>query len=168
MIKFWYGTTATLDIRWKSQVALPFVYHSHARHPLKLCWLPPLQERDVWRGYWNQMLMWEVGGGWGVRFGAQEHQPCPNPKACNRCLLPTTSQQSRDASSHLNSISYVNIGIGQNHIYKVYIRYFWQGNHQLSGQIRCMYIRLWPTPSQYVTRLGRGIWKGWNQHHFCS
>jgi len=28
---------------------------------------------------------------------------------------------------------------GQNHIYTVYIRYFWQGNHQIYGHIRCIY-----------------------------
>jgi hypothetical protein len=29
--------------------------------------------------------------------------------------------------------------VGQNHIYTVYIRYFWQGNHQMYGRIRCIY-----------------------------
>jgi len=29
--------------------------------------------------------------------------------------------------------------VGQNHIYTVYIRYFWQGNHQMYGYIRCIY-----------------------------
>ena len=29
--------------------------------------------------------------------------------------------------------------VGQNHINKVYIWSFWQGNHQIYGQIRCMY-----------------------------
>ena len=28
---------------------------------------------------------------------------------------------------------------GQNHIYTVYIRYIWQGNHQIYGHIRCIY-----------------------------
>jgi hypothetical protein len=28
---------------------------------------------------------------------------------------------------------------GQDHIYTVYIRYSWQGNHQIYGYIRCMY-----------------------------
>ena len=31
--------------------------------------------------------------------------------------------------------------VGQNHIHTVYIRYFWQGNHQIYGA----YIRFWPT-----------------------
>jgi hypothetical protein len=26
--------------------------------------------------------------------------------------------------------------VGQNHMYTVYIRYFWQGNHQIYGHIR--------------------------------
>jgi hypothetical protein len=30
---------------------------------------------------------------------------------------------------------------GQNHIYTVYIQYFWLGNHQIYG----VYIRFWPT-----------------------
>jgi len=29
--------------------------------------------------------------------------------------------------------------VGQNHIYTVFIRYFWQGNHQIHGHIRCIY-----------------------------
>jgi hypothetical protein len=29
--------------------------------------------------------------------------------------------------------------VGQNHIYTVYIRYFWQGYHQIYGHIRCIY-----------------------------
>jgi len=28
---------------------------------------------------------------------------------------------------------------GQNYIYTVCIRYFWQGNHQIYGHIRCIY-----------------------------
>ena len=33
--------------------------------------------------------------------------------------------------------------VGQNHIYTVYIRYFWHGNHQIYGLIRHIYIRCW-------------------------
>jgi hypothetical protein len=29
--------------------------------------------------------------------------------------------------------------VGQNHIYTVYIRWFWQENHQIYGHIRCIY-----------------------------
>jgi len=29
--------------------------------------------------------------------------------------------------------------VGQNHIYTVHIRYFWQGNYQIYGHIRCTY-----------------------------
>jgi len=29
--------------------------------------------------------------------------------------------------------------VGQNHIYTVCIRYFWQGNHHIYGHIRCIY-----------------------------
>jgi hypothetical protein len=36
------------------------------------------------------------------------------------------------AAAHLNRV-------GQNHTYTVYVRYFWQGNHQIYGHIRCTY-----------------------------
>ena len=41
-------------------------------------------------------------------------------------------------------------GPGQRYIYiglarTIYTRYFWQGNHQKYGHIRCIYIRFWPT-----------------------
>jgi len=29
--------------------------------------------------------------------------------------------------------------VGQNHICTVFIRYFWQGNHQIYDHIRCIY-----------------------------
>jgi hypothetical protein len=29
--------------------------------------------------------------------------------------------------------------IGNRHKYTVYVRYFWQGNHQIYGHIRCIY-----------------------------
>ena len=29
--------------------------------------------------------------------------------------------------------------VGQNHTYTVYIRYFWLGDHQMYGHIRCLY-----------------------------
>jgi len=29
--------------------------------------------------------------------------------------------------------------VGQNHVYMVYIQYFWPGNHQIYGQVRCIY-----------------------------
>jgi len=35
--------------------------------------------------------------------------------------------------------------VGQNHIYTVYIRYFWLGNHQIYGVYIYVYIRFWPT-----------------------
>ena len=38
--------------------------------------------------------------------------------------------------------------VGQNHIYTVHIRYFWQGIHQIYG----VYIRFWPTLEMKVTR----------------
>jgi len=29
--------------------------------------------------------------------------------------------------------------VGQNHIYTVYIQYFWQGNQEIYGHTRCIY-----------------------------
>jgi len=39
--------------------------------------------------------------------------------------------------------------VGQNHICTVYIRYFWQGNHQIYGHIRCIYLVL-ANPTYFV------------------
>ena len=54
----------------------------------------------------------------------------------------------------------------QSHIYTVYVRYFWQGNHQLYGHIRCIHMALANT-SMYprthmmkflaLARLGTGL-----------
>jgi hypothetical protein len=44
--------------------------------------------------------------------------------------------------------------VGQNHIYTVYIQYFWQGNHQICGHIRRIYTVLanpaYTLPDSYV------------------
>jgi len=40
--------------------------------------------------------------------------------------------------------------VGQNHIYTVHIRYFWQGNHQIYGHIRCIYTVL--ANPNYITK----------------
>jgi len=48
-------------------------------------------------------------------------------------------------SMHIEDLSRQRWGmvrVGQNHIYTVYIRYFWQGNHQIFGHIRCIYMVL--------------------------
>ena len=53
-------------------------------------------------------------------------------------------------NSHVNVIQHVYLcmymcvccvvcRVGQNYIYTVYIRYFWQGNHQIYGHLRCIY-----------------------------
>ena len=39
--------------------------------------------------------------------------------------------------------------VGQNHIYTVYIRYFWQGNYNCTV-IYGVYIRFWPTLPKYL------------------
>jgi len=42
------------------------------------------------------------------------------------------------------TLSFVHIirRVGQNNIYTVYIQYVWQGNHQIYGHIRCIYMVL--------------------------
>jgi len=49
--------------------------------------------------------------------------------------------------------------VGQNHIYTVYIRYFWQGKHQMYGA----YIRFWPTLFM-STSIDLGRWKKVQTH----
>jgi hypothetical protein len=54
------------------------------------------------------------------------------------------------------------IRVGQNHIYMVNIRYFWQGNYQIYGHIRCIYMvlanprydRYYPLYSTFQTTVG--------------
>jgi len=44
--------------------------------------------------------------------------------------------------------------VGQNHTYTVHIRYFWQGNHQIYGHIRCIYTVLaYPSQEHKITWL---------------
>jgi len=47
----------------------------------------------------------------------------------------------RDCATHI-------CRVGQNHIYMVYIRYFGQGNHQIYGHIRYIYVLANPTHLQ--------------------
>jgi hypothetical protein len=42
-------------------------------------------------------------------------------------------------TGYLHLITCTITRVGQNHIYTVCIRYFWQGNHQIYGHIRCLY-----------------------------
>ena len=54
---------------------------------------------------------------------------CPNSQ--DKLIIPNASFA---LPCHL-----VIFRVGQNHIYTVYIRYFWQGKHQIYGHIRCIY-----------------------------
>ena len=49
--------------------------------------------------------------------------------------------------------------VGQNHIYMVYLRYFWQGNYQIYGHIRCIYTVL-ANPAYMCVCGSRNVW--WN------
>jgi len=44
--------------------------------------------------------------------------------------------------------------VSQNHICKVYIRFFWQGNHQIYGHIRCIYTVLANPNNAAMSNLG--------------
>ena len=50
--------------------------------------------------------------------------------------------------------------VGQNHIYTVYIRCFWQGNYQIYGHIHCIYTVLANPTYQVYLRHWRS--EGWN------
>ena len=49
------------------------------------------------------------------------------------------SQPRRGGQHTWSSSKTQNSRVGQNHMYTVYIRYFWQGNHEMYGHIRCIY-----------------------------
>ena len=63
--------------------------------------------------------------------------------------------------------------VGQNQIYTVNIRYFWQGNHQIYGHIQCIYTVL-ANPNHaksrdrklYAQHTATTCWRGWL--HFPS
>jgi hypothetical protein len=42
--------------------------------------------------------------------------------------------------------------VGQNHIYTVCIRYFWQGNHRIYGHTRCIYTALADTELEHKAK----------------
>ena len=48
--------------------------------------------------------------------------------------------------------------VGQNHIYMVYIRYFWQRNHHIYGHVRCIYTVLAnPTNTREIKGMKRDV-----------
>ena len=51
--------------------------------------------------------------------------------------IPLCHQEPNHAAQPLESLHMCRFG--QNPIYTVYIRYFWQGNHRIYGHIRCIY-----------------------------
>jgi hypothetical protein len=67
--------------------------------------------------------------------------------ACVRYACVCLHQTQLDGCRALKCICRV----GQNHIYTVHIWYFWQGNHQIYGHIRCIYTVL--ANPMYVTRM---------------
>jgi hypothetical protein len=53
---------------------------------------------------------------------------------------PSTQTHFHSSDAHMCMVGQNHIcRVGQNHIYTVCVRYFWQGNHQIYGQIRCIY-----------------------------
>ena len=79
---------------------------------------------------WMVWMVWMV---WCGRFlhivSLYTHAQNPEHKAADRLDVPSLGI----------------CRVGQDHKYTVHIRYFWQGNHQIYGHIRCIYIRCWPT-----------------------
>jgi len=57
--------------------------------------------------------------------------------------------------------------VGQNHIYTVYIRYFWQGNHQIYGHIRCISTVLANPSHMYTGMVGNFHIRIRQIRHFC-
>ena len=58
-------------------------------------------------------------------------------------LSPSQSNIERLPTSSFGAVTEM-IRFGQTmHTYTVYTRYFWQGNHQINGHVRCC-VRLWP------------------------
>jgi len=55
--------------------------------------------------------------------------------------------------------------VGQNHIYAVYIRYFWQGNHQIYGHIQCIHTVL-ANPKNEANRHHVKILIRFNKNYF--
>ena len=57
-----------------------------------------------------------------------------------RCV-DRLDQRRPDHAQHLTAQGTTSLTsrVGQNNIYTVYIRYFWQGNHRIYGHIRCIY-----------------------------
>ena len=53
-------------------------------------------------------------------------------------------------SCHINFVIYHIYRVGQNRIYTVYIRCFWQGNHQIYGQIQYIYGSGQPYTYSYI------------------
>ena len=64
--------------------------------------------------------------------------------------------------------------VGQNHIYTVYLRCFWQGNHQIYCHIRCIYTVLaspicvcWPSPHICLTAHKHSVKATWLNWEFA-
>jgi adenosyl cobinamide kinase/adenosyl cobinamide phosphate guanylyltransferase len=57
---------------------------------------------------------------------------------CARVFVCVTGEMGSDFQC-LHEMFWQIHRVGHNHIYTVCIRYFWQGNHQIYGHIRCIY-----------------------------
>ena len=63
-----------------------------------------------------------------------------NFKLCHSCPPRAHIGLARTVHTKIRRIQIRHITrVGQNHIYTVYIRYFWLGDHQIYGHIRCLH-----------------------------
>ena len=72
---------------------------------------------------------------WQTRSRTKAYHTQAAPSACASTSKAPSSSSSSEESEESASISRV----GQNHVYTVYVRYFWLGNHQIYG----VYIRIY-------------------------
>ena len=64
--------------------------------------------------------------------------------------------------------------VGQNHTYTVYLRCFWQGDHQIYGHVRCIYTVL--AKPKHVSKSASGVHSRplppcvsiKHDHHWCA
>jgi len=67
------------------------------------------------------------------------------------------SKRDSEAASYASEEDTHTCRVGQNHMNTVYIRYFWQGNHQIYGHIWCIYTVLANPTHMHRTRANQAL-----------